>query len=149
MSIFWKNFCVDIQTLRFAGERRNLYAPMSATLIQQLAATCVEAREAVKMEPLDVQLAFERELRPQTIKTIERFELGETWPREIEATVDAYAKLAGVDPADLWRRAIDRWQAELKRGEADQQMALPPKVPKAPRPAPQRNPAKRRQGAGS
>lgn len=38
--------------------------------------------------------------------TVHRFEAGDGWRRETDAIVAAYAKLCGVEEAELWRRAL-------------------------------------------
>lgn len=91
------------------------------TLIAALAAQCREAREDADAKHGDVFAAFDRENRPQTIKTVERFEEGLTWPRNPQATVDAYANLAGLPAWELWQMAIDRWQAaQAQASDAEQ-----------------------------
>jgi transcriptional regulator with XRE-family HTH domain len=44
--------------------------------------------------------------------TVARFEAGQSWPREIDEMLDAYAKLSGLDaPRDIWERALGLWAA--------------------------------------
>jgi transcriptional regulator with XRE-family HTH domain len=45
-------------------------------------------------------------------RTVARFESGVAWPRDPELLVEAYGDDLGVDPADLWERAIVRWRKE-------------------------------------
>lgn len=40
--------------------------------------------------------------------TIHRFETGDRFRVETDRIVDAYAELVDVDPAELWRRALER-----------------------------------------
>lgn len=40
--------------------------------------------------------------------TIHRFETGDRFRVETDRIVDAYAELVDIDPADLWRRALER-----------------------------------------
>lgn len=44
--------------------------------------------------------------------TVRRFEMQEgKWSAQTDELVAAYAQVAGVEPADLWQRAIDSWRA--------------------------------------
>lgn len=40
--------------------------------------------------------------------TIHRFELGERFRVETDRIVDAYAQLLDLEPAELWRRALEQ-----------------------------------------
>lgn len=89
-------------------------------LIAALADTCRVAREDFGGSFGDVYAAFDRENRPKTLKTVERFEMGETWPRDPQATVSAYSALTGIPEAELWTTAIRDWQAAQAEAHDDQ-----------------------------
>lgn len=43
--------------------------------------------------------------------TVRRFEMQQgKWSAQTDELVAAYAHMAGVEPADLWQRAIDAWR---------------------------------------
>lgn len=90
-------------------------------LIAALAEVCAQVREDATMDFLDIQFAFPREIRPRTVKTIERFEKGDTWPNDPQATVSAYSGATGIPAIELWQSAIDRWQAAQEKAEGSQQ----------------------------
>ena len=110
-----------------------------------LADVCRDVREQAKANRSVIAAQFNA-----SEWTVRRFEMQKgKWSAQTDELVEAYAKLAGVEPPDLWQRAIDRWREAQAQAEDDHAPAPPPKVPKAPRPAAQKSPAKRHQGAGS
>lgn len=109
-------------------------------LIHHLAAVCRQARDGGGYDLLDVQFSFERERRPQTVKTVERFESGNVWPNDPQATVAAYSELTGIPEAELWTTAIRDWQASQAEDQTDDQ-DLPPGRRPSPPPKPRSNPA--------
>lgn len=80
---------------------------MPGTMLSALSHVCVEARRQAGRKR--VHIAARVNL---TEKTIERFEQSERWPRDIEAMVAAYAHEAGLEPVDLWLRAIEYWRED-------------------------------------
>lgn len=78
---------------------------MSGTMLSALAHVCRQAREQAGRKRYHVAARV-----GHTEKTIERFETGRTWPKDIEAMVDAYAQEAGLEPVELWLRAIEYWR---------------------------------------
>lgn len=51
--------------------------------------------------------------------TVRRFEMQTgKWSAQTDELIAAYAHLAGIEPVDLWQRAIDRWKAAAQP-EAD------------------------------
>lgn len=65
------------------------------------------SRDAIRM------LVPGRDGNPMDISTLSRFENGQTWPREIDALVPAYALLCGIeDPRELWKQALADWLAK-------------------------------------
>lgn len=44
--------------------------------------------------------------------TPSRFEHGQAWPENPDATINAYSRVTGVSVADLWLRAIEAWDEE-------------------------------------
>lgn len=74
-------------------------------LIRCLAEVCHDARTraGVKVEAISAANDAAR-------STVYSFENGQ-WPREPESMVRGYAQVAGVHPATLWRRAVEKWEA--------------------------------------
>lgn len=95
-------------------------------LIAALAEICAQVREESKMDFLDIQFAFPRDLRPRTVKTIERFEKGTTWPTDPQATVNAYAEATGVPAIELWQMAISNWRAAYPQAEGPRLPSIRP-----------------------
>jgi hypothetical protein len=73
-------------------------------LLSCLVAECQRARRSAGRK--NIRVAVEADVSERTIS---RFEGGETWPRDPERIVAAYASVSGVPAPDLWRRAVDRW----------------------------------------
>lgn len=121
--------------------------PAPSRLISHLAAVCADARGDL-YDTLDVQVAFKREHRPRSVKTIERFEEGNTWPNDPQATVDAYADLTGIPSWELWQMAINQWKAAQAEDD-DQNLPVPAHPPKAPQLGGQGKSAKDRRQAES
>lgn len=142
---------IFISTLVLAFCKVYAYScPMTVqTLIAALAEECKTAREELGASHGDVFASFDRESRPQTIKTVERFEDGLTWPRNPQATVDAYANLSGVPSWELWQQAIDRWRLASQGEDEDADPGRPPSRRPSPPRAPRSSPAKDRRQAGS
>lgn len=44
--------------------------------------------------------------------SITNFERGYHWPRNPDLTVQGYADELGLDPFDIWREALARWEDE-------------------------------------
>jgi len=42
--------------------------------------------------------------------TLARFETGKVWPENPDAVVSAYADALGLEPCELWARALDGWK---------------------------------------
>lgn len=47
--------------------------------------------------------------------SINRFEQGRSWPRDVDRIVAAYARDLNVEPRELWRAALDRWDTAERR----------------------------------
>lgn len=88
-----------------SGERRQLNHWLADTLRHE--------REAADMPVEHIAVAMGVSVR--TVTRLENpDELGPSgakpWGRDIDRAVAAYAHLLGLDPRDLWRMALDRWQ---------------------------------------
>jgi hypothetical protein len=80
------------------------HAGMADHMIRWLAQAAQEARlEAGRLE-VHVAAALNRDQ-----STINRFEQGKAWPRNPDETIQAYADDLGVDPRQIWTRAIELW----------------------------------------
>lgn len=43
-------------------------------------------------------------------QTVQNFELGHHWPRNPDVTIRGYADELGIDPLEIWREALRRWE---------------------------------------
>lgn len=66
-----------------------------------LGVTCREARTEVGLSLADVA-----GVAGVSVATVHRFEGGCGWPRETDRIVEAYERLCGLEPLELWRRAV-------------------------------------------
>lgn len=83
------------------------------SMIYWLARAAAQARE--NQERLQVHVAASLNRNQSTIA---RFELGETWPKDPDATIAAYADDLGIEPIELWTAALDMWkQAQTEATE--------------------------------
>ena len=78
-----------------------------------LAQAAREAREAKGRKPYNIASA------PPGAKgydpsTVWRFEQAEGWPRNADQMVDLYADDLGIDPIELWSRALELWRETEK-----------------------------------
>lgn len=81
----------------------------------QVIRLCRSIRETAEIP----QEAFAREHLPGKGKSqVSYFEKGESWPRDAELFVEAYARLAGTTALELWRRALDLWATEEFDGQS-------------------------------
>jgi DNA-binding XRE family transcriptional regulator len=90
-------------------------APMPSHGPRMLAYIGSVAREARKQHGRkQIHVAYTLDVSESTIRN---FELGRHWPRNPDATVQAYADELDLDPYDLWAEALRRWQqAEEQEG---------------------------------
>jgi lambda repressor-like predicted transcriptional regulator len=51
--------------------------------------------------------------------TLSRFESARHWPENPDAIVRAYADALGVDPRELWARAVARWSSRANGAISD------------------------------
>jgi predicted TPR repeat methyltransferase len=72
------------------------------------------AREEADPERLQVDIAS---VLRQRESTIYRFEAHQTQPRDLDATVRAYAAELGIEPQDIWLRALSLWGASDSSSE--------------------------------
>ena len=85
---------------------RNAYADYvgDGAMIKALAAAAKEAREAADPKRKIIHIAVVADVDPSTIW---RFERGH-WPRNADDIIAAYAAELGLDPLELWKRALER-----------------------------------------
>lgn len=72
-------------------------------MIEFLARAAKEAREDNRRK--HIHIAVEVDIDPSTVY---RFEQGR-WPRDPDEMVDAYAVAIGVEPRQIWARALELW----------------------------------------
>lgn len=77
---------------------------LTTSLLPWLAGVLADAREDAQKRQVHVAAAADMDQ-----SAITRFEHGQSWPRNPDRLVQAYADCVGVDAHVLWRRAIDRW----------------------------------------
>lgn len=77
---------------------------LQTSLLPWLAGVLSDAREDVGKRPVHIAAAADMDQ-----SAITRFEHGQTWPRNPDRLVQAYADCCAIDVRVLWRRAIDRW----------------------------------------
>ena len=77
------------------------------SMIHWLAEVAREAREEAGVKHVMIAAALNMDQ-----SSVSRFEKGEAWPRDADATIQAYGEELGIDPRVLWRRALERWMAE-------------------------------------
>lgn len=93
---------------------------MSDPAREWIAEVCRQTREDHGFKRSEVAAAVKRE--QDVIRNFETLRGG--WAPLTGAIVTAYAELAGVEPIDLWRRAINRWEA-AQRGSAQPSAGQP------------------------
>lgn len=60
-------------------------------------------------------------------RTIERFEVAESWPGDPDRLMAAYARAVGLaDPRDIYQRALDQWRDNGQAPELDSHAELKP-----------------------
>jgi Helix-turn-helix domain len=80
-------------------------------LLPHLVAVLRDARVAGELTFAHVAVRVQKKDRVGVSETsISRFERGTHWPANPDAFVTAYAEALGVEPAELWRAAVDRWE---------------------------------------
>lgn len=50
------------------------------------------------------------DLADVSVGAVYRFERGESWPHKVDQVVSAYADIAGVEPLEIWQRALNLWR---------------------------------------
>ena len=79
------------------------------TMLRCLGRAARGARKRAGKRTIHVAVALDKDTA-----TIQRFERGETQPRNLDQFVDAYAKAIGVDAKAIWTDALDRYLDERK-----------------------------------
>lgn len=75
----------------------------------QITRLCRSIRETAKLRQEDMgDLIADGRTKGQ----VSYYESGRVWPRDVDLYLDAYAQLAGTTRRELWRRALDLWDAE-------------------------------------
>lgn len=77
-----------------------------ARLIYWLARVARETRLKAGLRQEDVGAA-----RGRKQDIVSKFEQGNTWPRNPEVVIDAYARATGRPAQEIWSEAIRRWRA--------------------------------------
>lgn len=76
-------------------------------MLTYLGAAARDAR--IRGRRLQVHIAAELGVDQGTIR---KFEQGKHWPRNPDAMVAAYARDLDIDPLDIWKDALKRWDAD-------------------------------------
>lgn len=114
--------------------------------VECVADVCRELREAND----DVQLIDVSYWSRISQGAVSRFESRESHPRDLDRLVVCYGKALGVDPAQIMREALQRWEdaggAELPTSPLPKGPLLPPdgQIEKRARAVSQRNAARKR-----
>lgn len=82
--------------------------PVHNAILPYLGAAARDARHDRGRHQVHVAV----ELGARSDSTIRRFERGEAWPRDPDAMVQAYARDLDLDPVEIWKDAVARWEAE-------------------------------------
>jgi transcriptional regulator with XRE-family HTH domain len=84
-------------------------------MLRHLAQAAKDAR--VKAGVHQVEVAAQLRVRESTIA---RFEKGEAWPSNADATIEAYAEvIETVSARDLWAEALKLWRASAALAETE------------------------------
>jgi transcriptional regulator with XRE-family HTH domain len=75
-------------------------------VLEHLGRTCLLARETAGLRQIDIATAAGTDNG-----VVSRFESGERLPRDLDRLVAAYGSECGVEPYELWRQALDAWDA--------------------------------------
>lgn len=100
--------------------------PMAAnTMSYWLAVAAKQLREAAERKQVHIAAGADVDQ-----STVWRFEKQKTFPRDINAVVDAYAEDLDTQPIEIWAHALELWRAsQLADAEAleqDEEAAIPP-----------------------
>lgn len=69
-----------------------------------------EIREAAGVRPIQVAVHVERDT-----KAVLSFEQGRAWPRKLDSFLALYAERVGVEPAEIWKRAMTLYLSDNGR----------------------------------
>jgi hypothetical protein len=118
-------------------------------MIKFLAEAAKELRETADPKRKIIHVAVIADMDPTTIW---RFEKGQ-WPRDADQVIAAYATELGLEPIDIWAKALELWISaeEPSSGEAAEAVRhvrdVAREQAKSQRQSPQKPPAKRKHAA--
>src|SRR6202035_5690249 len=95
------------------ASRGYLPAMAPSAMGKYLARAAREAREAAGRKPFHIAAAPPGQ-RSSDPSTVWRFEHDEAWPRNADQMIDLYAADLGVEPIEIWSRAMELWRADLE-----------------------------------
>lgn len=106
-------------------------SPTAATADQMLHWLAQVARVARETAAQQIPKARIAQLLDVAPSTVTRFEAGEAWPRNPDATMAAYAYLTGREPAELWEAALHGYMAAGEEFDPSRFLKLD-EIPSAP-----------------
>lgn len=106
--------------MRQLAQHAYAFAMVPEAMIEWLARAAKQAREDADPPRKIIHIAVAADLDPSTVW---RFEQGR-WPRDPDKIIAAYANELGIEPREIWVRAIDLWLGDpadepLEGGVAD------------------------------
>lgn len=84
-------------------------------MVKYLAQAAGEARRQAGRKPYHIAAA-PHEGKGADPSTVWRFERHAKWPQDADHLIDLYAADLGIKPIELWRRALELWQAAERNG---------------------------------
>jgi hypothetical protein len=92
-------------------------------MVTYLARAAREARDAAGRKPYHIA-ASPPGRKSADPSTVWRFEHDEAWPRNADEMIDLYAADLGIEPIELWTRALELWRADQLTPEEDADQLL-------------------------
>lgn len=96
----------EAQAAQF-GSRHLVPVPDADSMLYWLAEAAREARKAAGRKQVHIAASTRTGVDQSTITRFEKRHGG--WPRNPDATIQAYADDLDVSPRDLWRKALELW----------------------------------------
>ena len=98
------------QSTQVLWDRSSYAVPVTGApdngVLPWIAGVCRQARIAAGRRQVHIAAAADVDQ-----STVNRFELAQGWPRDVDAMIAAYAEDLAIPAIELWRRAIDAWQS--------------------------------------